>query len=74
MKKDLIGKGYVANLDEYEDDGYALFSEKQKNNKYSYHSTPLIDLMEVFEKYIGKEIKIEITLLKKRENNQNGNN
>ena len=36
MKKDLIGKGYVANLDEYEDDGYALFSEKQKNNKYSY--------------------------------------
>jgi len=67
MKKDLIGKGYVANLDECEDDGYALFSQKQKNNRYSYNSKPLIDLMAVFEKYIGKEIKIEITLLKKRE-------
>ena len=61
MKKEkIICKGYVAQLNEWEDAGYALFNEPMRNNYYDYTNNPSYDLMNILENYIGKNIKITI--------------
>ena len=53
-------KGYLAQLDEWEDDAFALFNEPQKDNQYTYSDNPSHDLREILENYLGKNITIEI--------------
>ena len=57
MKKDLIGKGYVANLDEYEDDGYAYNDLKKDLKRWKTHMKVL---SEIYDNGDGSKDQIEL--------------
>ena len=52
--------GYVSFLYEWEDAGVSLFNEKTIKNQYNYNDNPKHDIMQVLEKYAGKNVKIII--------------
>ena len=71
--------GYLAQLSEWEDNGFAIFSEPVKakkyingivninDNCYTYDDIPLYDLMKILEDYTHihkKKIKITIQTIK----------
>jgi hypothetical protein len=58
--------GYVARLDEYEDDDISLFPEPRHNNRYTYEDSrsAVVSIISLIDNHLGKKVTIQVTVHK----------